>query len=87
MPLPYIAQLASLTLVHKRHAFSQNRWTNLLFEPVGHLQTLHSSGVRAGAVYYLSLQLGLTLEHPPDPIPVLACVIARSVGCGTADRS
>ncbi len=73
MPLPYLAKGiidtgAEKTCIQPRTA------SYLQFEPVGHVKLSTAGSSSRTAVYYLSLQLGLTLDHLPDPIPVLACV-------------
>ena len=79
MPLPYRATGIIDTGAAK--TCIQSSTVNLLrLEPVGkvNLSTAGSSGETA--VYYLSLQLGPTLEHPPDPIPVRACAVSELLG-------
>ncbi len=52
----------------------------LLLEPVEQTTLSTASGQVESAVYHLSLQFGLTLEHLPDPIPVFAYAAPEVLG-------
>ena len=74
IPLPYRA-MGIIDTGAEKTCIQTSTASHLRLEPVGqaNLSTAGSSGKTA--VYYLSLQLGPTLEHPPDPIPVNACAV------------
>ena len=72
MPLPYRA-MGIIDTGAEKTCIQPSTASHLQLEPVGHANLSTAGSLGKTAVYYLSLQLGPTLEHLPDPIPVHAC--------------